>query len=92
MAVRDCAVALLAGAVLQTDDVTAGFGCVVDWRTVKCGDTIIDRADAFDTARVFVDLVGVRAARKEALAHSDPTSAVRRAFLHSVRAQQGAPS
>lgn len=62
MAVRACAVALLAGAVLQADAVSAGNGLVIDWRTVKCGDVIQSDGDAFDTAQLFVALVGSEAA------------------------------
>jgi hypothetical protein len=57
-AVRACAVALLAGAVLNCAGVTAGCGLVIDWRTVKSGETLQAGADAFDTARLFVSLVG----------------------------------
>lgn len=49
---------LLAGRVLHARDVTAGNGKVIDWRTVRSGDLVQEDADAFDTARLFVHLVG----------------------------------
>lgn len=57
-AVRACAVAILSGRVLQIGEVSAGNGCVIDWRTTKSGDVLQDGADAFDTAQLFVSLVG----------------------------------
>ena len=57
-AVRACAIALLSGAILRAADVTAGNGSVVDWRTIKSGEEIQAGADAFDTAHLFVTLVG----------------------------------
>ena len=61
-AVRACAEVILDGAVLQADGVSAGNGRVVDWRTVKNGETLQDGCDAFDTAQLFVALVGCEAA------------------------------
>lgn len=61
-AVRACAISLLAGDVLQADLVSAGNGIVIDWRTVRSGETLQSGADAFDTAQLFVALVGVDAA------------------------------
>lgn len=62
-AVRACSIALLAGTVLRAEDVTAGSdGSVIDWRAVKCGETIQTGGDAFDTAYLFVTLVGEDAA------------------------------
>lgn len=61
-AVRACAIALLAGSVLQVEHVSAGNGMVIDWRTVRCGETLQEGADAFDTAQFFVSLVGPDAA------------------------------
>lgn len=62
-AVRACSIALLAGTVLRAEDVTAGLdGSVIDWRTVKSGETIQAGGDAFDTAYLFVTLVGEEAA------------------------------
>lgn len=60
-AVRACALVLLTGAVLQVEDVTAGGGMVVDWRTVRSGETLVIDADPFDTAALFVVMVGVAA-------------------------------
>jgi len=57
-AIRACAIALLAGAVLQAGGVSAGNGEVIDWRTVKSGETLTRSADAFDVAQLFVTLVG----------------------------------
>ena len=85
MAVRDCAVVLLAGAVLTADDVTAGYGCVIDWRIMRSGQTVLDGADAFDTAMAFVRIVGPEAACRAAAAHYDPTDFIRRSFLSAVR-------
>lgn len=57
-AVCACAIALLAGAVLQAAGVSAGNGRVIDWRTEKCGDEIQTGGDPFETAQLFVTLVG----------------------------------
>ncbi len=57
-AVRACAIAMLSSAILRSSDVTAGNGIVVDWSTEKSGEKIQRGADAFDTARLFVSLVG----------------------------------
>lgn len=61
-AVRACSIALLAGGVLHGPDVTAGNGSVIDWRSVKSGETVQADGDAFDTAYLFVALVGPEAA------------------------------
>ena len=63
-AVRACALAMLAGATLQIDDVTAGRGMVIDWRTVRSGETLQEGGDAFDTAQLFVSLVGEETAAR----------------------------
>ena len=60
--VQAVAVALLGGLVLHAANVTAGNGAVIDWRTVKSGETVQEGADAFDTALLFVTLVGEEAA------------------------------
>jgi hypothetical protein len=60
-ATRAVAVMLLAGMVLQAAGVSAGRGQVLDWRTVKSGDLILDGGDAYDTAALFVTLVGSEA-------------------------------
>lgn len=72
-AVRACALALLAGAVLQTAGVSAGNGIVVDWREVKSGETLNTDGDAFDTAQLFVALVGPEAAL--AIVEGEPAAA-----------------
>ncbi len=61
--VQACAVALLQDRVLHASGVTAGYGKVVDWREVKSGETLLEGADAFDTARSFVAMVGTDVAR-----------------------------
>lgn len=62
-AVRACSIALLRGAVLRAEDVTAGLdGSVIDWRSIKSGETIQTDGDAFETAYLFVTLVGEEAA------------------------------
>lgn len=61
-AVRACAIAILGGAVIQAAGVSAGQGLVIDWRTVKCGETMLEGADAFDAAQLLVALVGAEAA------------------------------
>lgn len=58
-AVRACSIVLLSGAVLHAAGVSAGNGIVIDWRNVRCGETIVENADAFDVAQAFVALVGV---------------------------------
>lgn len=57
-AARACALAILGGRVLQTAGVSAGRGLVVDWRTVKSGEALLEDGDAFDVAYLFVALVG----------------------------------
>lgn len=61
-AARACAIALLAGVVLHAADVTTGNGVVIDWRTVKSGETVSTGVDAFDAAQMFVVLVGEESA------------------------------
>lgn len=61
-AVRACALAVLGGAVLQAEAVSAGNGRVIDWRTVKSGESVLEAADAYEVATLFVSLVGVEAA------------------------------
>jgi len=61
-AIRACAIAMMAGHVVQAESVSAGRGMVIDWRTVRSGDTIQTGTDAFDTAQLFVALVGADAA------------------------------
>jgi hypothetical protein len=70
-ATRACALVLLSGAVLHACDVTAGSGLVVDWRTVKSGETLSEGGDAFDTAHLFVMLVGPEPALAAATRHRD---------------------
>ena len=53
---------LLAGVTLQVNDVSAGNGKVIEWHAVKSGQTLLEGADAFDAARLFLRLVGTRAA------------------------------
>lgn len=60
--IQAVSVALLAGLVLHAANVTAGNGAIIDWRTVKSGSTVQEGADAFDTALLFVSLVGEEAA------------------------------
>ena len=57
-AVRICTLAIFRGAVLQASGISAGRGTVIDWRSVKSGETIAEGADAFDAAQLFVALVG----------------------------------
>lgn len=61
-AVRFVAESVLAGRVVQASGVTVGSGFVIDWRTVKSGEEIQCGADAFDSAQLFVALVGAEAA------------------------------
>jgi hypothetical protein len=70
-AVRACSEALLAGAVLQIDGVTAGNGSVIDWRAVKSGETMQEGCDAFDTAQLFVAIVGTVAALETVIAPAE---------------------
>jgi hypothetical protein len=53
-----CAAEILRGRVLQADGVTAGNGDVIDWRSVRCGERAARDADAFEQARLFVELAG----------------------------------
>lgn len=62
---------LLAGRVLQACEVSAGNGKVIDWRDVRSGELLLDEADAFDTARLFVHLVGDWKAFEAALGPDD---------------------
>lgn len=59
---RELAIALLGGRTLQASNVSAGRGIVIDWRHVPSGETIVEGADAFDTAAMFLSLVGWGAA------------------------------
>ncbi len=52
------AVELTKGAVLSANDITAGRGTLIDWRTVKSGENLLEDADAFDIAYLFVALAG----------------------------------
>lgn len=54
-------VALLGGEVLHASDLSAGKGSVIDWRTVKSGEILLEGADAYDTAVTFVSLAGWKA-------------------------------
>ena len=56
------AVAFTKGIVLTANDVTAGNGIVIDWRSVKSGDTVVSEGDAYDVAVTFVKLAGWGAA------------------------------
>lgn len=56
------ALLLLEGCVLHASNVTAGSGIVIDWRTVRSGELLQAEGDAFDTAALFVTLVGTDAA------------------------------
>lgn len=76
-AVRACAIAMMAGHVVQAECVSAGRGMVIDWRTVRSGDTILVNADAFDTAQLFVALVGADAALVVVEYSINPAPAVR---------------
>lgn len=82
-AVRACSIVLLAGVILHAGDLTAGNGLLVDWRTVRCGETLLESADAFDVARLFVALVGEEAAFTAATRDRDlgPTSPEPRAAV-----------
>lgn len=62
--VARCAVAMVAGDVLQSSGVSAGNGTVIDWRTVPSGEMVQSGGDAFDTARLFVALIGDDTARE----------------------------
>jgi hypothetical protein len=71
-AIRACAQALLDGAVLQAAEVSAGNGAVIDWRTVRSGDTLQTGGDPFDTAQLFVALVGPEVALAALKDEPDP--------------------
>ena len=62
-AVWACSVAILDGEILHASDVTAGNGLVIDWREVKSGEIMDKQGDSFDSAYLFVWLVGVDAAQ-----------------------------
>lgn len=82
-AVRACSLALLSGAVLQVGGVSAGNGIVIDWRTVRSGETLTTGADAFDTAQLFVALVGPETALS-ALREEIPPAPETAPFVSSV--------
>jgi len=48
--------------VLHASNVSAGNGSVIDWRSVKSGESLLENADAFDTAIAFQAAVGTWAA------------------------------
>lgn len=72
-AVQACAERLIAGAVLHAADVTVGRGVVIDWRTVRSGETVQEGGDTFDAAQLFVALVGPDAALAACGVESEPT-------------------
>lgn len=61
-----CSAALLRGATLQASEVTAGAGIVIDWRTIRSGEVVLQAECAFDLAYLFVALVGPGLALREA--------------------------
>lgn len=85
--VRACALAIIAGTILHASDgtgvVTAGNGVVVDWRIVRSGE-VFETTDgtAFDTAQLFVALVGEEAARAALVIEPPPAPPVREATTH----------
>ena len=87
-AVRACALAIFAGAILHAADVTAGNGIVVDWRTVRSGAELQRDADVFDTAQLFVTLVGADAAlaalAEPAEPAPEPTPIATRVYAYSI--------
>lgn len=70
--VQTCALALLSGKVLHADGVTAGNGIVIDWRQVRSGEEVQRDADAYDTAELFVALVGPDQASSSTLEERHP--------------------
>ena len=54
----ETAAVLLTGRVLSANGVTAGNGRVIDWRTVKNGETVLENGDAFDVATSFITTAG----------------------------------
>lgn len=54
---------LLDGSVLQGADVSVGRGAVIDWRTVRSGEEVGWDLDTFDSATLFVSLVGEAVAK-----------------------------
>ena len=63
-AVRHCTVELFAGKIVQAAGVSAGNGSVIDWRSIPSGETLQTNGDTFDTAQLFVTLVGPEAAMR----------------------------
>lgn len=59
--VFEAAVAILRGDVLQSHEVSAGRGKVIDWCDVRSGETILE-GDVFDQAYLYVAITKARAA------------------------------
>jgi len=57
-AIFQVSAALIKGRVLQARNVSVGNGLVIDWRTVKSGETIGKDLDPYDAAVLFVELIG----------------------------------
>ncbi len=53
-----CCAALFLGNTLQICDVSVGRGFVIDWRTVRSGETLATGLDALDMADMLLALVG----------------------------------
>lgn len=88
-AIRACAEAILSDRVLQARGVSAGRGSVIDWRDVRNGETLQDGCDAFDTAQLFVSLVGSEAAFLALLEDPAPVAPVAAPAPHITAWMQG---
>ena len=59
-----CSVALLSGEILKTQYLTACSSKLIDWESVRSGVELLNGADAFEVARLFVQLAGSDLAEK----------------------------
>ena len=85
---------ILGGEVLQTSGISAGRGRVIDWRSVRSGEELLEGGDAFDQAALFVALAGEEAAaalleRDEASPAPEPTFGVRWSDPENRREPEG---
>jgi hypothetical protein len=59
----ELSILLLNGLVIQADKVSVGNGTIIDWRGVPSGEEVAKGLDPFDSAYLFICLVGPCAAR-----------------------------
>lgn len=58
LAAKNAVIAMLRGAILHIDGLTAGNGRLIDWRTVKSGEILLDEAPATEVAIAAIEKRG----------------------------------